>query len=84
MKEYTTPSYDECLQILDRLVEDKRWEVRSAVARLGYGLDKLIDDEEPFVRLIVVRQGYGLDKLIHDPFEIVREAANIELQRLQQ
>ena len=58
---------------IDKLVNDKDWEVREEVVKYGYGLDILINDDKNDVRLEVAKQGYGLDKLINDKDWIVRE-----------
>lgn len=57
---------------LDKLIDDKHWEVRFAVAEQGYGLDKLVNDEHLAVRIVVAKQGYGLDKLVNDEHWVVR------------
>lgn len=51
---------------LDKLILDKEWSVRRAVAKEGFGLDILINDPISLVRVAVVRQGYRLDKLLND------------------
>lgn len=51
---------------LDELVHDEAWEVREAVASIGYGLDVLINDPCWQVRYTVAMLSYGLDQLIND------------------
>ncbi len=58
----------------DKLVNNKDWNVRKAVAEASYGLDRLVDDENCWVRAEVARQGYGLDKLVDDETYVVRSA----------
>ena len=41
---------------MDKLVNDKCYDVRWKVAGQGYGLDKLIKDEDKYVRAIVTEQ----------------------------
>ena len=57
---------------IDKLVNDKDWEVREEVAKQGYGLDKLINDKDWIVREEVAKHGYGLDILVNDEDEDVR------------
>ena len=67
---------------LDKLVGDKDWGVRAAVADQGrdQDLDRLIDDKNALVRSAVPGQGrdQDLDKLVGDPEEYVR--ANVARQ----
>ncbi len=63
---------------LDKLINDKEWLVREAVAEQGYGLDILVNDEEGFVRAAVAKHGYCLDKLVYDEDFQVR--ANVARQ----
>lgn len=59
---------------LDKLVDDRDYKVRIAVAGQGYGLDKLVNDKDPDVRIAVANQGHGLEKLISDDDFDVRMA----------
>lgn len=59
--------------ILAILINDTNaFDVRSAVARAGYGLEKLVNDENSWVRAAVADQGYGLDVLVNDKDFVVR------------
>ena len=61
---------------LDDLVNDEDYDVRSEVARQGYGLDILVNDDDWVVRREVAKQGYGLDILINDKdYDVRKEVA---------
>lgn len=61
-------------QNYQKIIYDKDWLVRTAVAKQGYGLDVLVCDEHWLVRKAVAEQGYGLDILLHDNDCDVRNA----------
>lgn len=59
---------------LDKQVDNDDCNIRSEIAKQGYGLDKLVNDEYWIVRKAVASKGYGLDILANDKSSWVREA----------